>query len=193
MSTQDQRPRPYETASATTDPDNANSGPFAYIITGIVVACLLVCGVICSSCASIALSAAGSTGSGSGYGGYTGIPFQDDDFGFDEWEEWLERYGGTDDSGSGYGDYGGTSSQGSSGLVSVADALDFDLFDRWRIRLSDVPSTIAESTAQTETSAPAEESSVPAEESSVPAAEPSEQAAEPASSEEFATSEGSLG
>ena len=48
MSTNDNK-KPFETASATTDPDNSNSGPFAFIITGVCLAVLLGLGLLISS------------------------------------------------------------------------------------------------------------------------------------------------
>ena len=85
--------KPFETASATTDPDNSNSGPFAYIITGVCVGALLLFGVLCSSCASIAISAAASTAaSPSGaYGGYDDTPYPDD-FGLEDLEDLFDYY-----------------------------------------------------------------------------------------------------
>ena len=126
MSTQDSRPKPFETASATTDADNANSGPFAYIITGVAVAGLLVFGVICSGIASIALTAASSAASGSAYGNYPDTPFSDDEFDFDQFERWLDQYD-VDGSGSGYDTGDGSSSQSDSSVATVAEVLDFDL------------------------------------------------------------------
>lgn len=41
-----------ESASATTSPDNANSGPFAYVLTAVVVGVMLVVVTSLSSCAS---------------------------------------------------------------------------------------------------------------------------------------------
>lgn len=45
-------PRPIETASATTSPDNANSGPAAYVIAGVTLAFTMLVGFSVSSCAS---------------------------------------------------------------------------------------------------------------------------------------------
>ena len=128
MSAQDKDPKPFETASATTDPDNSNSGPFAYVITGVCIAVLLVFGICCSSCASIALSAAGSAASGAGQGSPTSTPLQNDEFDLDQFEQWLEQYSDPNAYGTDYGSNSGTgSTQNESGVVSVAEALDFDL------------------------------------------------------------------
>ena len=45
-----------ESASATTSPDNANSGPLAYVVFGIVVGLLVLLLVGVSSCTSAAFS-----------------------------------------------------------------------------------------------------------------------------------------
>lgn len=128
MSTKDKDPKPFETASATTDPDNSNSGPFAYIITGVCIAGLLVFGICCSSCASVVLTAAGSGMSGAGQSGPTSTPLQDDGFNLEEFEQWLEQYSNPNANGTDYGSNSDTSStQNESGVVSVAEALDFDL------------------------------------------------------------------
>ena len=50
--------RPIETASATTSPDNSNSGPFAYIVFGITLAVLMLTGFGVSSCSSIIVNEA---------------------------------------------------------------------------------------------------------------------------------------
>lgn len=67
-STQDRADTPIvESASATTDPDNQNSGPGAYIIFGVVVALLALLILSFSSCTSI-LSQQASLLSSTGYG-----------------------------------------------------------------------------------------------------------------------------
>lgn len=67
-STQDCADTPIvESASATTDPDNQNSGPGAYIIFGVVVALLALLILSFSSCTSI-LSQQASLLSSTGYG-----------------------------------------------------------------------------------------------------------------------------
>ena len=55
-----QTPEPpvIETASATTSPDNANSGPLAYVVFGIVIALLVLLGAGLSSCGSMLSSLA---------------------------------------------------------------------------------------------------------------------------------------
>lgn len=50
----DARERVIETASGTTSPDNAKSGPAAYVIFAVVVAVLLALASSVSSCASAA-------------------------------------------------------------------------------------------------------------------------------------------
>lgn len=107
--------RRVETASATTDPDNANSGNFAYVLTvvvlvGLVMLCVALSGTI-GALAGRAIESSGQGGSGA-----TGI------------EELLNPQGedglgatGTDGQSGGQG---GTS-YGSS--LSLSDALDLNL------------------------------------------------------------------
>lgn len=56
-----------ESASATTSPENSDSGPAAYVILGIVVALLALLSFSLSSCSS-ALSAATTVGVTDGWG-----------------------------------------------------------------------------------------------------------------------------
>ena len=53
-----------ESASATTSPDNANSGPFAYVVFGVVIGLLVLLGVGISSCASALAAFAPQDGRG---------------------------------------------------------------------------------------------------------------------------------
>ena len=50
MDNQNKSPKIIETASATTSPDNKNSGPFAYIITAVALAFLLVLALAGAGC-----------------------------------------------------------------------------------------------------------------------------------------------
>ena len=57
-----------------------------------------------------------------------GTPLQDDDFNLEDFEQWLEQYSEPNSYGTDYGNNSGTNStQSESGVVSVAEALDFDL------------------------------------------------------------------
>ncbi|MBR3159071.1 MAG: hypothetical protein IKF14_08195 [Atopobiaceae bacterium] len=119
MSTNDNK-KPFETASATTDPDNSNSGPFAFIITGVCLAVLLGLGLLISSVASIALTAAASAMSDAPS---SSTPL-DDDFDFNDLDELFNQYYQDDNN------YGGSSTStqnGTSSMVTVDEALDFDL------------------------------------------------------------------
>ncbi len=123
---------PFETASATTDPDNSKSGPFAYIVTGIAVAVILILAAVSSSCAS--LFAAGMASQGKSSGGYTlndptgEFPFNSDNSDLDKL---LEQYYDdmSDLTGTqGTGSTGPNSSNNQSGsYATVSEALDFDL------------------------------------------------------------------
>ena len=120
MSTNDNK-KPFETASATTDPDNSNSGPFAFIITGVCLAVLLGLGLLISSVASIALTAAASAMSDAPSS--SSMPF-DDDFDLNELDELFNQYYQDDNN---YGGSGASTQNGTSSMVTVDEALDFDL------------------------------------------------------------------
>ena len=115
----------FETASATTDPDNQNSGSFAYVITGICVAALIAVGVLGVGCTSLVVSSALNANSGApSSGGFMSedLPFDED---LQDLENFLEQYG----------DPGATSPTGSgsrpdstqSTSVEVGEALGFEL------------------------------------------------------------------
>lgn len=126
----DNNKKPFETASATTDPDNSNSGPFAYIITGIALAGLLIFGVACSSCASIALTAVASNGGPSGIDTPNSqvFPYGDEDFDFDDFDQWFNQYDfDGDDGNSGNNGNGSSTDNNDSASASVGDILDFEI------------------------------------------------------------------
>ena len=132
MRTEDTTPRIIETASATTSPDNSNSGPFAYIITAITIGALLLLsaamGGLCS--AIISAAAESSTYAGSSHGSST-LPFGDhgytdpflDDFGNMDFEQFLNDYG------NGHGNSQSTSpnNNSNSGTATVGEVLDFSI------------------------------------------------------------------
>ncbi len=121
MSTNDGK-KPFETASATTDPDNSNSGPFAFIITGVCLTVLLGLGLLASGIVSIALASAGSAISNNHAS--PSMPL-DEDFGLDDLDDFLNQYYPQDNS---HDTGNGTSpQQNSSSMVTVDEALDFDL------------------------------------------------------------------
>lgn len=80
MNNNDETPRIIETASATTSPDNSNSGSFAYVLTAITVGAILVLSLIGAGCASIVLSTAANDLSNSSSNSSVSSPF-------DEWED----------------------------------------------------------------------------------------------------------
>lgn len=117
------KPKVIETASATTSPDNSNSGHFAYIVAGVTFAVVLLMGLGCAGCASLFLNVAAQE-----YSSYGSHGRRIDDFVYDEdvddLEELLDQYsqefGGFDE--------GSQEKDGSrASSVSVKEALDFDL------------------------------------------------------------------
>ena len=76
-----------ESASATTDPENCNSGPAAYVIFGCAAVLLVVLALGLSSCIG-AVSQLALSGADTSYGYGYGDPYYDDygfdDFGFDD-------------------------------------------------------------------------------------------------------------
>lgn len=122
----------FETASATTDSDNSKSGPFAYIVTGIAVALILIVAAVSSSCAS--LFAAGIASQEKASGGYTlndptgEFPFDGENSDLDklleQYYDEMEDLTGT----QGTGTTGTNSPNNQSGsYATVAEALGFDL------------------------------------------------------------------
>lgn len=124
-------PKPVvETPSATTSQEDATSGSFAYVITGVALACVVALSLLGAGCVSLALNIAADNSSSSRGGSYGNapIPFDDydgydfyddyDDMGFDEW---LRRYEEQME--------GGSSVRGTdtAGEASVAEVLDFDI------------------------------------------------------------------
>lgn len=120
-----------ETASATTSPDNSNSGPFAYIITAVALIVTIAITILGAGCASLVLVAMANDYGSDYSGGYsTTSPLDEieDLEDIDDIEEWLERY--TNDMDDSLGDTVGNnhgSGNTSSTSVSVDDALDFDI------------------------------------------------------------------
>ena len=118
--------KPFETASATTDPDNSSSGPFAYVITGVCLILLVGFGLLLSSCVSIAMTA--SATSGSSYGGSQGMPYGEDlDFDdFGDIENWLDQYAPYGDDGMGTDGTSPTTDTNAS-IATVDEILDFQI------------------------------------------------------------------
>lgn len=130
MDSKSNKPK-FETASATTDPENSNSGPFAYVVTAVCLGGALVLGLIGAGCTSLVLSTAmqdqpsmsgdpsSSTSMPYPYGNDQSSPFGNDDTGLEDLEELFNYYGLP---------YGSTNGQGStSGTSSSTDVLDYQL------------------------------------------------------------------
>lgn len=130
MSNNDESPRIIETASATTSPDNSNSGSFAYVLTAVTLGVVLVLSLIGAGCASVVLSsmAKEETSSSSNENGFSS-PFDDwddqytdDDFDINnmDFNDLLNDYtNGFPNSGNKDG--------GNSKTTTAGEALDFSL------------------------------------------------------------------
>lgn len=82
-----------ESASATTSPDNANSGNGAYVVFAVVAVLLLVLVSGLSSCASALSDVAWRNAEAHSWGG-NGYYYLDDDYYYDDWIEILDELGG---------------------------------------------------------------------------------------------------
>lgn len=86
-----------ESASATTSPDNSNSGPFAYVITIVVVGALLLLVTSLASFASSVGQAALDLGLGQTYDPYYDFYLEDEYDGYDDFVPYdLEHVFGDD-------------------------------------------------------------------------------------------------
>ena len=81
-----------ESASATTSPDNANSGNGAYVVFAVVAVLLLVLVTGLSSCASALSDVAWRNAEARSWGG-GGYYHLDDDY-YDDWVDILDELGG---------------------------------------------------------------------------------------------------
>ncbi len=95
-----------ESASATTSPDNKNSGPAAYVIAGVSAVLLILASYGLSSCASSLV----------GYALVSDMAYSDDMYDYDEYYDYDDEY---------YLDENDTSS--TSGSLSVEEALSLEL------------------------------------------------------------------
>ena len=125
---------PIETASGTTSDDNSNSGPFAYIITGVTLVVVLLLSLLATACMSFVISTgAASAGSGTGSGGtmtYPGPgtqPHGYDYYNDPDLDELLEQYLGPEYGGGNSGTHQNNGGHSETGTVDIATALDFDL------------------------------------------------------------------
>lgn len=120
----DDRNRVVETASATTSPDNASSGPTAYVITAITLGLLVIISLASAGCVSVAMGMLASELENGNYGSAAqsyGAPYTNfdmDDMDNMDFDQWLEQY---------YDQTQGTSGGQGSGTADVADVLDFSI------------------------------------------------------------------
>ncbi len=119
---------PIETASGTTSDDNSNSGPFAYIVTGIAIAAVMLLSLLATACMSFVISAgAGSAGTHSGYGSQPQGYGYNQNFDDMDVDELLRQYLG-DEYGNVYTNtHSNNGGHSETGSVDIATALDFDL------------------------------------------------------------------
>lgn len=121
--------KPIETASATTSHDNSNSGPFAYVITAVVLVLSIIMSLAASGCISYAIATAAHEYSNGRPG--TQLPDIDDFDNLEDLDELLERYYGdsnpTSSDRNTTTDHGSNAGSSGSSTTSVGDALDFDL------------------------------------------------------------------
>lgn len=127
MGTKNDKDQLFETASATTDPDNANSGSKAYIIVAVCLGVMLLLGLLTAGCVSMVIATAVSESSMGGnpltsspltQDDSSPLPFSNDMSDLDELENLLKQY----EQELGTGSNSSTSSE-----ATTTDALDFDL------------------------------------------------------------------
>ena len=133
MDNQNKPPKVIETASATTSDDNKNSGPFAYIITAVALAFLIVIALAGAGCMSFVITAAvsesstGSNGGGTVYDPHGNMDTNNMDW-QEDWEEFLKEYEqeyGTGTGGSTTSDP--TDQDKKTGSASVGEVLEFSI------------------------------------------------------------------
>lgn len=125
MNQDDRTPNIVETASATTSPDNSNSGPFAYIITAVVLGLLLIFSLAVGGCSSFLLgTVVQQYANGSASYMQQDFNYYDDLNNYDnDWQQWMEQY-----ENDLYGNDGQSSdSHKDQGMADVEDVLDFDI------------------------------------------------------------------
>ena len=121
---------PIETASGTTSDDNSNSGPFAYIVTGVTLVVVLLLSLLASACMSFVISTgAGNAGAGGTmtHPGPGTQPNGYDYYGDPDLDELLEQYLGQEYGNGGTGTHQNNGGHAETGAVDIATALDFDL------------------------------------------------------------------
>lgn len=122
MENNPQDPRVVETASATTSPDNSNSGPFAYIITGVVIGLLLLFSFGIAGCTSLILNTVVKDQYENGYSSnettWDFDDYEDLDYENMDYEDWLEFY---------ENEIYGTDSSHGDDAATVEDVLDYSI------------------------------------------------------------------
>ena len=124
----------FETASATTDPDNANSGPTAYIIVAIALGVILIGGLLTAGCVSFVVFGAINNHAEAqnpfatlpnGTGQTTPLPFEDDSGDLDSLEDLFDQY--EREFGTGSGGTSNDQGRSSTSATDAVSALEFDL------------------------------------------------------------------
>lgn len=141
-----------ETASATTSPDNENSGKFAYVVTGITIAALLLFalfgGIIIAAVSGIMLSTGAIDDIASDAGGPQNLFDLDDESFQDYLDQYYEDIINDHDKDEEKDEDKDKEDRGSEKSVSVSDALDFDLAPYLVSLNSEVPASSYAGTPQ---------------------------------------------
>ncbi len=121
----DSKPNIIETASATTSPDNANSGSFAYILAGVVSFVVLVASIAMGVGLSTIIALAANDASHQRVDTMSYMDYYDN-HNMRDFDELYNNYNVNGyNGGNGYGM--GNSHQNATGSADVADVLDFSL------------------------------------------------------------------
>lgn len=127
----DSKPNVIETASATTSPDNANSGPFAYILAGVVSLVVIVASIAMGVglSAAIAIAAHDASHQSINTTPYTNYDYDFNNIqNFDDFQDLDELFDYYNNMNGYNGSNGmGNSHQQTTGTADVADVLDFSL------------------------------------------------------------------
>lgn len=122
----DLKPNVIETASATTSPDNSNSGSFAYILAGVVSFVVIVASIAMGVGLSTVIALAANDASHQSINTMSYINDYDDYNNMQDFNELFDYYNMNEfNGGNGYGT--GNSHQNATGSADVADVLDFSL------------------------------------------------------------------
>ncbi len=112
-----------ESASAVVSPEENVSGPFAYVVFGIVVGLSIISSLLLGGIIGMALTMAAEAAKSEAPHSYTSLPRDLEDNGLEDLlREYTDGLGGTDNN-----PFDSSESSTSSGTCTVAEALDFDL------------------------------------------------------------------